>query len=108
MEDISSVSKVAFGERKKHVLSAIAGIEGPQTSTPVKPQRDELSESLVVSPIAEAVSTPDNCSPPHPSFIENSRLHSSLGKLNCSVFTDDDGSDEELDDNCSVENAGKF
>ena len=24
------------------------------------------------------------------------------------MFTDDDGSDEELDDNCSVENAGKI
>ena len=25
-------------------------------------------------------------------------------RLNCSMFTDDEGSDEDLDDNCSVEN----
>ena len=29
-------------------------------------------------------------------------------RLNCSMFTDDEGSDEDLDDNCSVENERYF
>ena len=29
-------------------------------------------------------------------------------RVNCSMFTDDEGSDEDLDDNCSVENERYF